>query len=296
MATFHHSFEAIGTQWTVDVYHEMTQAESAELLQQILSRIDTYDRVYSRFRSDSVVSQMAHEAGEYQLPPDSEALFALYEQLYQLTEGAFTPLIGAVLVAAGYDASYSLRPTKLQQPLRWEDALSFSNQRVTLKKPAILDFGAAGKGHLVDIISALLKKQGMTEFCVDASGDIFYVTESTDQLRVGLENPDNFEQVVGVASISNQSICGSAGNRRKWGEFHHVIDPVSLTSPTGISAVWVVADSALLADALATCLFFVEPATLLPTFEFEYAIVNAAQKLAVSPGFPGTFFEQEAAI
>src|SRR5690606_11370899 len=158
--------------------------------------------------------------------------------------------------------------------------------------PAILDFGAAGKGHLVDIISALLKQQGITEFCVDASGDNFYATEGADQLRVGLENPDNFEQVVGVASISNQSICGSAGNRRKWGEFHHVIDPVSLTSPTGISAVWVVADSALLADALATCLFFVEPATLLSTFEFEYAIVNAAQKLAVSSGFPGTILSR----
>lgn len=296
MALFHHSFEAIGTQWTVDVYQEMTKVEDAELLQYILSRIDAYDRVYSRFRSDSVVSKMAHEAGEYQLPPDSDALFALYEQLYELTEGTFTPLIGSVLVAAGYDSSYSLRPTKLQQPLTWEEVLRFSNQCVTLKKPAILDFGAAGKGHLVDIISSLLKRQGMTEFCVDASGDIFYATEGTEQLRVGLENPNNFEQVVGVASIINQSICGSAGNRRKWGEFHHVIDPVSLASPTGVAAVWVVADSALLADALTTCLFFVEPATLLSTFKFEYAIVNAAQKLAVSPGFPGTFFEREAAL
>ena len=119
-----------------------------------------------------------------------------------------------------------------------------------------------------------------------------YQTDRKETLQVGLENPDDFAQVIGVASIHNQSICASAGNRRRWKQFHHIISPHTLASPKNIKATWVVAKTALLADALATCLFFVPAKTLLAKFTFSYATVYEDNTREVSKAFPAEIFSQ----
>ena len=36
----------------------------------------------------------------------------------------------------------------------------------------MIDVGAAGKGYLVDLVCDILRHEGLTEFAVDASGDL----------------------------------------------------------------------------------------------------------------------------
>ena len=194
---------------------------------------------------------------------------------------------------AGYDASYSLRERKLIRPDTWDDVLSYNHPELIVKKPVILDFGAAGKGYLVDIISDILKREQIYTFCVDAGGDMYFSSPSSTPLRVGLENPENTQQVIGVATILNQSICGSSGNRRKWRNFNHIINPITLSSPKDIVATWVIAETTMLADALATCLFFVSPEVLQRHFTFEYVIVESGFSIKKSQQFPGEFFYKD---
>ena len=109
-------------------------------------------------------------------------------------------------------------------------------------------------------------------------------------LRVGLEDPNDASKVVGVAHLVDQSICGSSGNRRAWADFHHIIDPFSLASPRHVLAVWTVAATTMLADAMSTCLFFVPPERL-REFAFDYVIIHADRTVSRSPGFPGEVFK-----
>jgi thiamine biosynthesis lipoprotein len=201
-----------------------------------------------------------------------------------------TPLIGQTLVQAGYDAEYSLKPGKLTTPPEWDEVLKYNFPNLTLKKPALLDFGAVGKGYLVDIIGELLESQGVASFCINAGGDILYKTATGVKLDVALEHPANPDMGIGVAHLKNQSLCGSAANRRAWVDFHHIINPATLTSPKELSAVWVVADSGLLADALTTALFFVDQSVLQKHFDFAYALVSEDMSLAHSANFPAVFF------
>ncbi len=284
-------FEAIGTRWRIDIYQDLSPDKRGEILRAIQTRIDVFDRDYSRFRQDSLVAKMAHESGTYALPQDAEAMITLYQRLYMITKGAFTPLIGQLLVEAGYDPKYSLLPKELHTPPTWEDALEYDFPRLTLKRPALLDVGAIGKGYLIDIVGELLQTFGIQAFCVDAGGDILYRHPEHQPLKIGLEHPANFEQVIGVATLTGeQSLCGSAGNRRAWREFHHIMDPRTLASPKHISAVWTVASTTLLADAMSTCLFFVSPQTLLKYYAFDYLIVRPDYSVDHSPGFPAELF------
>lgn len=288
------SFDAIGTSWTIDIVESLSSEKEERLLALIHERIEKYDRAYSRFRPDSVVSRMAESAGTYDLPEDSAELFALYREIYECTAGKVTPLIGDVLIAAGYDATYSLRQQReLRAPIGWDDVFLYEPHRITLHMPSMLDVGAGGKGHLVDIVGRLLEKEGILSYVVDAGGDIRQRTTFGRPLRVGLEDPRDTTSVLGIVEIQNQSICGSAGNRRAWDGFHHIIDPFSLTSPKDISAVWVIADSTFLADMLTTALFFVPPDTLVSRYAFSFAIVYADGTYTQSVQFPGEFFSTE---
>ena len=263
------------------------------MFKHIRDRIEIFEQTYSRFRSDSLVTKISQLAGEYSLPADAQPLFSLYHRLYQITDGAFTPLIGQALVAAGYDPAYSLQSKTIEKIPTWKETMHYDFPKLLVRKPILLDFGAAGKGYLVDIVSKHLQDTGITDFCIDAGGDIYYSNEQEQSLSVGLEHPQDAAQVIGIAHILNQSICGSSGNRRQWGNFHHIIDSHTLQSPQHIAAIWVVAKETFIADALTTCLFFVPAEVLAKSFSFEYLIMYTDSTIAKSTHFPAELFIQE---
>lgn len=286
MDTF--SFERIGTHWQIDIYSPLTSHKWSYLQAVIQKRVDLFEKTYSRFRPDSYVNLTLSQLGTYSIPFDAKPLFLLYQKLYTITEGAFTPLIGKVLIDAGYDAEYSLVEGILHSPPLLSDVIDFHYPKVTIKKEEIFDFGACGKGYLIDLVSDIIREHGVTSFCVDAGSDMRY--ESAKPLRVGLENPDNLDQAIGVATISNTSLCASAGSRRKWGKFHHIINAHTLSSPQKVIATWTIAENTIVADALATCLFLVQPKQLSPHFSFEYLILFTDNTFDKSPAFPAELF------
>ena len=108
------TFEAIGTKWVIEIYSEISEDQKTQITQNVRELIEEFDKTFSRFRKDSVVTQMSKKAGVYQMPDYALPLLSLYQKLYQLTDGAVTPLIGNVLVDAGYDHTYSLKSKSIR--------------------------------------------------------------------------------------------------------------------------------------------------------------------------------------
>lgn len=285
------SFEGIGTQWEVEIYSPILQPQCEYLEHIIKERVRQFEHTYSRFRPDSFINTSLLQKGLVRLPADAEKLFSIYKKLYTLTEGLFTPLIGQVLVDAGYDEVYSLKPKTLHTPPAWEYVGDYSFPHMNIRNPGVFDFGAAGKGHLIDIISQLIIENGFTEFSVDAGRDIRLFSETP--LRIGLENPMNLDQAIGVATLTSGSMCASAGSRRAWGPFHHIINPQTLTSPNTITATWVTAQEAIVADAISTCLFLVPAKILTPHFSFEYLSLFSDNSIEKSSGFSAELFTSQ---
>ncbi len=282
------NFEAIGTKWQIDIFKELTEAEEISLLSNIKNRIDIFDQTYSRFRSDSLVTEISKSAGTFVLPDDAKPMMEMYRDMYLRTNGLVTPLVGNLISDAGYDASYSLtQNNELQPSPKWEDAIEYHYPNLIVKNPVLLDFGAAGKGYLIDIVGKVLEENNIMQYSIDASGDILHKSE--DPIKVGLENPEDTKQVIGVYELQDGSICGSAGNRRVWGDFTHIINPKTLSSPKDILAVWVAAETAMEADALATCLFFVKEEAM-SGYKFEYLILRSDHSIEKSVNFKGEIF------
>lgn len=263
---------------------------SAELEGAILDRIEVFDRTWSRFRDDSLVSRIAVEPGVWLLPDDAPPLFELYRRLYDATDAALSPLVGGALESLGYDRAYSLRASGTPAAVpRWQDAIAWDGRALTTMRPVGLDIGAAGKGHLVDIVSGMLAAAGHEEFIVDGSGDIRH--RGPTVVRVGLEHPLDATRVIGIANVGEGAICSSATNRRAWGDgLHHVIDATTGRPTRAIIATWAIATTALEADGLATALFFADPARLAETFDFSYVRMHSTGRVEFSPHLDGELF------
>ena len=278
------AFEAIGTHWLITTDKSLP----ASLLSAVHDRIEVFDKTYSRFRKDSLVTKIATQKGTYVFPDDAIPLFDFYRKLYELTNGKVTPLIGGMLEKAGYDAGYSLQPKPQEALPRWENVLTIDGPNVTTTQAITLDVGAAGKGYLVDIICQLLDQAGINEYVVDASGDLRH--KGQGMIKVGLEDPRETGTVIGAINVQNHSLCASAVNRRKWGKYHHIFDPDTKDSTKDISATWVIADSTMVADGIATALFLVDPNVVRKVFNYEFVRMHADGGVDYSPAFEKALF------
>ena len=280
------TFDGIGTRWDISTPRPL----DASVRSRLLAIVERYDADWSRFRSDSIVSAMSRQPGRFELPAEAAALGDLYRTLYGITNGAMTPLIGASLERLGYDAAYSLRPAGSALPApRWEDILDWDGTVLTSSAPVVLDIGAAGKGQLVDLLAAELHASGVGGFLIDASGDL--LNSGPEPVTVALEHPYDPAKAIGTVSLEGGAICASAANRRAWGDgLHHVLDGTTGSPVRTSVATWAMAECTMLADALATALFFVPGADLERTFEFSWLTVFSDGSAAYSAGFEGTLF------
>jgi len=59
MAQF--NFKAIGTSWQIDIYQDIDEKKETEIFSKIKDRIEIFESNYSRFRDNSIVTQISKE-------------------------------------------------------------------------------------------------------------------------------------------------------------------------------------------------------------------------------------------
>lgn len=323
---------------------------SQRVQKRIRTFVEEYESVLSRFRADSLVSRMACAAdgGDFEFPEWAGPLFALYSEFYAATRGAFDACIGADLLALGYDNSVQFVPQSAASAS--DDSDSWANYRralpvtwgnisrdcgsVTLhtNQPVQLDFGAAGKGYFVDLVTRIIKEElsgdspsnsdspADFDFLVNAGGDMRACFSNEDyQIKVALENPFDTTQAVAVASIASGALCASSSARRRWkvkdasylgkdaSGFEsnliatHLINALDGIPACDLCASWAYASSktcdfpTAYADALATALFVSQENDLqkiVQTTSAEFAVMLPNKTLRKTRAFPAHFFAE----
>lgn len=314
--------------------------------------VEEYEHTLSRFRADSLVSRMAcaDDGGDFEFPEWAGPLFTLYSEFYAATHGAFDACIGADLLALGYNNSVQFVPKSAASAS--DDSDSWSNYRRALpvtwgnisrdcgsatlrtNQPVQLDFGAAGKGYFVDLVTQIIKEElsgdspsnsdSRTDFdfLVNAGGDMrACFSEENNQIKVALENPFDTTQAVAVASIASGALCASSNARKCWkvkdasylgkdaSGFEsnliatHLINALDGIPACDLCASWVYIPAktcdfpTAYADALATALFVSQENDLqkiVQTTSAEFAVMLPNKTLRKTRAFPARFFRSDA--
>lgn len=227
--------------------------------------IDDYETALSRFRSDSTVTAMARaeHGGTFAFPDWAAPLFDLIDLLCEATGGAIDPCVGEDLIRLGYDAQYSFTTMPdttghlgaIHGRATWRDDVTRAGERGTTlvtHRPVSLDFGACGKGYLVDLIAKRLHDDHAGAFVIDAGGDLFVDAGARDgsaePVVIALEDPSDADRAIGTANVARGAFCASAPSRRRWnaripGEsetiaIHHLLNAVDGRPVDDVAATW----------------------------------------------------------
>jgi len=284
-------FTAIGTGWQITTDRPLP----VEVREKIGVVTEDFDRVWSRFRADSLITQVAQSdgGGRFEFPARDEALLELYDRLVVATGGAVDPLVGRDLELLGYDARYTLVPDEIAiaqrpRPDSWLSDIRREGSTIITERPVVIDVGAAGKGYLVDLVAQTLLDAGIDEFLVDGGGDLRH--RGPDPVRVGLEHPTRRGWVIGTVPLQDAALCASATTRRTWSEeLHHILDGRTRRPVSDVVATWAMSADAATSDGLATALFLSDPASL-RSFEFSWVRMLADGRVQWSNDFVGELF------
>lgn len=283
-------FDAIGTAWQI----ETTEPLEPGVRHRVAEVIERFDGEWSRFRRDSVVSQLGG-GGAAPAPDDASAMLDALAAVSDATDGAVNPLVGRSLESRGYDADYGFIDSgALPAPSRWRELLSWDDGMLRLSEPALIDVGALGKGRLVDRVLAVVTESLEGDVVVDASGDL--AVRGRPQ-RVGLEHPYDPRRAIGVIEVTGAALCASAVNRRTWGDgLHHVLDARTGAPVRTVAATWALAPTAMIADAIATALFFDGGPQLAFEWGAEWVRMTTDGRVEWSPGSPAELFTRPATV
>lgn len=139
---------------------------------------DHWVSILSDYEQDSECMKFCREAATDRWITVSESLWRVLlecDRWYRLSEGAFDASLGAL--------TRLRRSRKAYPETAWQDArsrcgwehleLDREKQRVRLRRSGvILDFGAIGKGFVVDRIGEQLRAIGIEQFMINASGNM----------------------------------------------------------------------------------------------------------------------------
>jgi thiamine biosynthesis lipoprotein len=176
------------------------------------------DRVFSTYRSDSVVSRLArHELSVDECPAEVREVLALGEQAREQSGGAFD------VRRAGPDGQ------------------------------TVLDPSGVVKGWAVDRAARAFDGLAETDVCLSAGGDMVCRTRlnGSPGWRIGIEHPHDPTKVVAVVPVRNGAVATSGLAHRG----AHIVDARTGRTPAEVASVTVVGSDLVWADIDATTAF-----------------------------------------
>jgi FAD:protein FMN transferase len=152
---------------------------------------------------------------------------------------------------------------RLKKLVNYKDMIINENDTtVFLKKKGMsIDLGGIAKGYAIDRGSAVLKNMGITNFILNAGGDI-YVSGTRDKetlWKLGIKHPRNTNDLIGEFNLKDYAVATSGDYERfkiiNGVRYHHILDPRTGYSGRLSESSTILAPSAEEADATATYVF-----------------------------------------
>jgi thiamine biosynthesis lipoprotein len=281
MQEFH--LDVIGTHIRIVIDESLPIGEDFSHIQK---RLQEFDARYSRFISGNWIHRLNRDRRNT-LDDDARKMLDSSLELARVSDGYFDPTIGKKLAELGYKNPELDNVGIIKNT--WKNVF-YGNYKdieiiwdeVVLNGDIELEFGWIGKGYMLEWITNYLSKY--SRYIIDFGGDIY----GKWWWQVGLENPDNIEEAIGILTLHDGYFACSSGVKRKWWNHHHLIDPHTGNSAQEVKATYIESFSGTLSDGYATTLcvmpFILACETLWKNPEIEGIILSSRWEIYQSKG------------
>ncbi len=287
--------------WTTD------EARAVEAIEGIFKEFDRLEGLLSVWKDGSDVIRINKNAGlaPVRVSDDTIAVLQQAAEISELTRGKFDITFGALSDIWRFDHDQdNLVPDRQLIEIRLP-RIDFRAVQVDatartafINKPNMkVHLGGIGKGYAVDRAIALLRARGFADFIIQSGGDLYVAgTNGGAPWTLGIADPRGTHEPFATLDVRDGTFSTSGDYERffmKDGRrYHHIIDPdYGEPSIGGCRSVTIVADRAVIADALSTGVFLLGPHDGMQLIEqlagVEGVIVTAENEVMVSSGLRG---------
>ncbi|MEO8247035.1 MAG: FAD:protein FMN transferase [Chloroflexota bacterium] len=232
------AFRAMGTRVVV-----MAPADRPDSLELVRAVFQAWDARFTRFSPTSELAQLNAAAGRpHPAGPEMRGVLHAALDAARATGGTFDPLLGARMVALGYDRTFddlpadgATPPLPVWQPGAWREVeIDDIRGLVHIPSGSAVDLGGIAKGMAVDAAIAALDAAGCPFAAVSAGGDLAVLGTPPGASGWPVILDEANERAV---TIHRGALATSSVLARRWtaggAPRHHLLDPRTGLPSTG---------------------------------------------------------------
>lgn len=287
--------------WTTD------EARALETFEEVFREFDRLEALLSVWKDGSDVIRLNKNAGisPVRVSDDTVAVLRAATEISELTRGKFDITFGALSDIWRFDHDQDgivpdrqlieIRLPRIDYRAVQVDATAHT---AFINRPNVkVHLGGIGKGYAIDRAIAILRGRGFADFIIQAGGDLYVAgSNGPHPWRLGIADPRGPHDPFATLDVRDGTFSTSGDYERSFMKdgkrYHHIIDPdYGEPSISGCRSVTIVADRAVVADALSTGIFLLGPHEGMKLIEqlpgVEGVIVTDANEVMVSSGLKG---------
>jgi len=257
------SFHAMGSPCHAQFY-----APNKKIAQRAKNEIrrclEPLEQRYSRYRDNSLISQVNRSAGKGKatdIDAETAALLAYAQQCYEGSDGLFDVTSG--ILRRIWSLDKTTLPTEVEiaplLPLIGWDKVEWSEKSLYLPLAGMqLDFGGIVKEYAADSVSQLLQQMGITSGLIELGGDIKVIgpQPNGEGWPVAIRDPRAPDKLIVQLYLKSGALTSSGDYERfqliDGVRYSHLLNPKTGMPVSGLQGVSVISEHCVIAGSVAT--------------------------------------------
>lgn len=262
------AWPVMGTMLTIKAWG----VDSASVLEAVKAgraAVARVDSLMSSYREESDVTRIAKGAGSaVRVSPETIHVLLLARKYWQISQGKFDPTLAPLIELWARARARGTLPSQ-REIVAAKRLVGFSRVRIDSAASTVtlplkgmrIDLGGIAKGYSLDRARAAMRS-GADAGSVDLGGNVLVFGRSPSsrgRWRIGIINPRDDSQVVGIVEIDSGAVATSGDNENfsviGGRRYSHIIDPISGSPARGIASATAIAQRGEWSDGMSATLF-----------------------------------------
>jgi len=240
-----------------------SRIDAKKILSQLTEEVARLEKKYSRFRSDSFLTEINRSAGlkrGIDIDNETQSLLDHAKNCYETSEGLFD--VTAAALSQIWDFKNAQIPTQAQidaaQITLGFHKISWADSRLRLPPDMQIDFGGIVKEYAADSVARLARNLGVNHGLVNLGGDFSVIGAQPDNRpwSTGIIAPDSEQGIMAKIDLLQGGLASSGDYERffmhEGKRYSHILNPITGWPCAGLRAVSVAANLCTVAGSVAT--------------------------------------------
>ena len=256
-----------GTYIRMTVY-DSDEKLAKESMEKAFDEIARIDQKFNSKVSESIIGKLnSSENKSVKLDDEGKYLFNELNKIYEFSNKKYDITIEPLLKTWGFGEIEKLSLPTEEEIKKAQEVIDFSKVKLDgdnliIEDPVkSIDTGSFLKGYAVQKAKEKLKEAGIKSAFITSisSIDVIGIKPEEKPWRIGVQNPQAPDKILGVVELNNESM-GISGDYQTYVEidgkrYHHILDKTTGYPITDKKMVLVICDNAFIADMYSTAFF-----------------------------------------